>query len=81
MTTKLTEKKRDDAKALLEDHQAVTDAIFNLKKAAWFANMSVANNEDDFIDVRFNHKIAMKALAEQKAWVEAELAKLEIEIA
>lgn len=28
---KLTEKKRDDAKSLLEDHQNVTDALFNAK--------------------------------------------------
>ncbi len=77
----LTEKQRDDVKALLEDHQKVTDALFNIGKASWFATMLVANEDDnDSADVGLNHVVAKRALTEQKIWVEAQLKKLGIEI-
>lgn len=79
--TKLSTKKRDDVRALLEDHQAVTDALMNVSKPSYFANMVVMNEKDnDSTDVRFNYNIAKRALTEQKAWTENELKKLGIEI-
>ena len=79
--TKLTEKKRDDAKSLLEDHQKVTDALFNLGKSG-FNCMAFVNNEDDndSTEVDLTHAIAKRALTDQKKWIEEQLAKLEIEL-
>lgn len=79
--TKLTEKKRDDAKALLEEHQQVTDALNNLGKSGFSCSMSVGNDDDnDFTDVPLRYDIAKQCLTAQKKWVEGALAKLEIEV-
>lgn len=81
MKIKLTTKNRDDAKSLLEDHQKVCDAIQQVGKPSYLACMSVLNEKDnDSTEVAFNYNIAKRALAEQKEWVEKELAKLGIEI-
>lgn len=79
--TKLTAKKRDDAKDLLEDHQKVTDALAQVSKASWGSCLCLANDKDnDSVEVNFNYSIAKRALLEQKEWVEKELKKLGIEI-
>lgn len=81
MTTTLTTAKRDDAKALLEDHQKVCDALDQVSKASWASVMCLATEKDnDSVEVNFHHTIARKALLEQKEWTEKELAKLGIEI-
>lgn len=80
MTT-LTTKKRDDAKALLEDHQKVSDALDQVDKVTWVSVMCLANEKDnDSVEVSFHHTIARKALKEQKDWTAKELAKLGLEI-
>lgn len=78
--TKLNTKKRDDVKSLLEDHQAVTDAIANNMKSSHSANISVSDGDNDFTTVGLTHVIAKRALADQKTWIEAELKKLDIEL-
>lgn len=79
--TKLNTKKRDDVKSLLEDHQAVTDAIANQAKSSFSTDINVSSDDDnDFTTVGLTHVIAKKALSDQKAWIEAELKKLDIEL-
>ena len=79
--TKLSKKQRDDAHRLLEEHQAVTDAISNMGKSRFLAGMDIRNDQNnDFSDVRLERTIALKALREQKTWIETELTKLDIEI-
>jgi len=80
--TKLTSKKRDDLKSLLEEHRLVTDALVNLGKSGFTADVSV-NNESggDFTTVPLRFNIAKVALTEQKAFIESELKKLDIELA
>lgn len=79
--TKLTEKKRDDAKALLEEHQLVSDALLNVGKSGFAIDMFVNKEDDgDSTEVPMQYVIAKRALIEQKAWIEKELAKLDIEI-
>jgi hypothetical protein len=81
MTIKINTKKRDDVKALLSDHQAVTDALVNLSKSGFVTQITVSKDDDsDFTSVDLTHFIAKRALTEQKNWIEAELKKLGIEL-
>ena len=78
---KLNEKKRDDLKALLEDHQKVVDALFNLDKSQFVVTLSVSDEKnDDFTEVELHKSVAKKALTEHKNWVDSELKKLGVEI-
>ncbi len=79
--TQLNEKKRDDLKALLEDHQNLTDAIFNLGKSTFYQAIIVAEEDGgEFTQVDIRHGIAKKVLTEQKKWIDTELKKLGVEI-
>lgn len=81
MTIKINTKKRDDVKSLLADHQAVTDALLNAGKSIFKTEIMVSKEDDnDFTSVDLTHQIAKRALTEQKAWIEAELKKLGIEL-
>jgi hypothetical protein len=77
----LTQKKRDDLKSLLEDHQKVTDALFNHAKSA-FVTSIVVNDEknSDFTEVEIHASTAKIALLAHKEWVDKELKKLGVEI-
>ena len=77
----LTEQKRDDLKALLEDHTKVTDALFNLPKSVFVVSISVTDEEnDDFTEVTVTKAIAKKALLEHLAWVNGKLEKFGITV-
>lgn len=79
--TKLSLKKRDDAKVLLEDHQKVCDALTHVSKATWVSSIFVTHQDgNDDVSVDLHHELAKSALTEQKQWIEAELAKLGIEV-
>lgn len=79
--TKLSIKKRDDAKALLEEHQSVCDALEHVSKTTWIASIFLTHLDGkDDVSVELTHGLAKSVLLEQKQWIEAELAKLEIEI-
>ena len=79
--TKLTVKNRDDVKALLEEHQQVTDALLNLGKKNFSSSLSVNNDDDsDYTTVELRYDIAKQCLTAQKKWLEEALAKLEIEL-
>lgn len=72
----LTPKARDDVKSLLEEHQAVSDALVNHGKSGFDSSLSVGNDDsNDFTTVNLTYIIAKRALTEQKVWIEAELAK------
>ena len=78
---KLSEEKRDDLKALLEDHQKVTDALFNIEKSSFVPLLTVidekANDSTEVILTVAGAKIALRAHQE---WVEMKLKKFGIEI-
>ena len=77
----LNEQKRDDLKALLEDHQKVVDALFNLDKSQFVVTLTVSDQKNnDFTEVELHKSVAKKALAEHKNWVNTELKKLGVEI-
>lgn len=79
--TQLNEKKRDEAKSLLFDHQAITDALLNLGKSGFYTTLTVANEDDnDFSTVELQYAIAKKTFMDQKKWTETQLKKLGIEI-
>jgi hypothetical protein len=79
--TKLSEKKRDAAKCLLEEHQAVCDALRNHGKSGFETTIFINKEDDnDSTTVFLNYQIAKKAMTDQKTFLERELAKLEIEI-
>lgn len=74
---KLTAGKRDEAKALLEDHQKVCDALKQVDKATWVTSIFLthADGTED-LSVECRHTVAKAALVEQKGWIEAELENL-----
>lgn len=79
--TKLSIKQRDDARALLDDHQSVCDALEHVSKVTWTTAMYVTHedsNEDVVVGLR--HEFAKSTLVEQKKWIEKELVKLGIEV-
>ena len=77
----LTEAKRDDLKSLLEDHQKVTDALFNLPKRHFVVAITLNDEEyEDFTEVILPQSIARQTLKEAKAWVDNELKKLGVDI-
>ena len=80
---KLTEKKRDDAKSLLEDHQKLCDALLVVGKPGWerllFLN-GPENRGEDNVEIALNYDLTKRTLTEQKKWTEKELAKLGIEL-
>lgn len=78
----LIHQKRDDLKSLLEQHQKVTDALFNHAKSA-FVTILTMNDEknNDFTEVELHASTAKAALQTHKDWVEAQLNKLGISVA
>lgn len=76
----LTHQKRDDLKSLLEEHTKVTDALFNYAKSSFLTRIMVTDEADDFTEVDIHHSTAKTALLAHKAWVEAELKKIGVEI-
>jgi uncharacterized membrane protein len=77
----LTKSKRDDLRSLLEDHQKVTDALFNHAKAAFVTTILVLDEKnDDSTEVAVHASVAKKALIAHRDWVNEELKKFGVEI-
>jgi hypothetical protein len=78
---RLSEKKRDDLKSLLEDHQKIVDGLKCVRRATWTSNLEVVHdNGQDSVMVPLRYELAEQVLNKQKQWVEKELAKLGVEI-
>jgi hypothetical protein len=78
---KLTEKKRDELKSLLEDHEKAIDALRFVRRSTWSPVLEVVHDDgQDSVTVPLNYLIAERVLREQKQWIEKELGKLGIEI-
>lgn len=77
----LTQQKRDDLRDLLEQHQRVTDALFNHSKSAFVTTITVNDEKNsDFTEVEIHASTAKTALMAHKDWVEKELGKLGIAV-
>jgi hypothetical protein len=75
------EQKRDDLRSLLESHQKVCDALFNIEKTHFVIAISVTDEKnDDITEVELHHSVAKPALEAHKEWIDAELKKLGVEI-
>ena len=81
MTIKLSIKQRDDAKALLADHQSVCDALTHVSKTTWAASIYLTHQDgNDDVVVDLHHGLAKSTLLLQKSWIETQLVELGIEI-
>ena len=79
--TSLTTAKRDQVAQLLEAHQRLTAAIKVVGKKGWFVGLNVSDSSsNDYEDASLDPEIARRALAEQKAAIDAQLKRLGIEI-
>ena len=75
----LTHQKRDDLRSLLEQHQKVSDALFNHSKSAFVTTITVNDEKNsDFTEVEIHASTAKTALQAHKEWIEKELGKLDI---
>jgi hypothetical protein len=76
--TKLSEKQRAEAKELLGDYQTICDMIHDADRRQF--EVQSTTEKDDFEQVAVSRKGAKTLLEVEKAWTEAELKKLGIEV-
>lgn len=82
-TIKLNEKQRAEAKAILEDYQAICDVLHDVDRRIFqiFLTSDKAEEGDkDFVQVQVSRTGAKTLLQAEKALAEGELRKLGIEV-